>query len=76
MDKNNRYIFESEFVDTNNIFLKVNCEDTVNDVGFCILINTYDDPYLLYYSNMIPENEEYFRTSIFEYLQSKYPDYF
>lgn len=54
----------------------MNCEDTVNDVGFCILINTYDDHYLLYYSNMIPENEEYFRTSIFEYLQSKYPDYF
>ena len=72
----NKFKFESEFVEVNNQVLKIYCESENN--SFCCLIDTYGDPYTIYYPlNALNENEEQnFRDQIFDYLGKKYPEYF
>lgn len=73
----NKYSFESEFVEVNEQVLKVYCKS--KDKSFTVLIDTYGDPYMIYYyplSEIDKEEEEDFRKQIFIYLAEKYPGYF
>lgn len=72
----NNFKFESEFVEVNDQVLKIHCESENN--SFSCLIDTYGDPYMIYYPlNVLNENEEEsFREQIFDYLEKKYPEYF
>lgn len=73
MDK---MIFESEFTDPQENVIRVYCTD---DSGtFSVLIDTWNDPYQIYYPLGIfdTEMEEEFRDQIFDYLVKKYPEYF
>ena len=73
----NKFKFESEFVEVNNQVLKVFCKS--KNKLFSVLIDTYDDPYMIYYnvSNIMNDEEENdFTQQIFDYLSEKYPEYF
>ena len=73
----NNFKFESEFVEVNDQVLKIYCESENN--SFCCLIDTYGDPYMIYYPiNVVftTEEEENFRNQIFKYLKKKHPKYF
>ncbi len=73
----NKFEFESEFVEVNNQVLKVFCKS--KNKLFSVLIDTYDDPYMIYYnvSNIMNDEEENdFTQQIFDYLSEKYPEYF
>ena len=73
----NKFKFESEFVEVNNQVLKVFCKS--KNKSFSVLIDTYDDPYMIYYnvSNIMNDEEENdFTQQIFDYLSEKYPEYF
>ena len=42
-----------------------------------MLINTWDDPYCVYYAGgNTPDNKEEFEKRLFDYLSSKYPEHF
>ena len=72
-----KFKFESEFVEANNQVIKVYCE--AKDKCFTVLIDTYEDPYMIYYSAFYlvsEDEEENFRKQIFDYLKKKYPEYF
>lgn len=71
------YKFESEFVDINEQVLHITCK-TENNRFYDMLINTWDDPYVVYYSGVKPDNEEVlvFKEWMFDYLIDKYPDHF
>ena len=74
----NKYVladFESEFVETNAQVLRVIC-DTLDEEYYDMLIDTYSDPYKIYYSTDKPKDEESFREALFDYLKEKYPEYF
>lgn len=68
------YKFDSGFVDANDTVMRVRCE--TKDDGFYVLIDTWNDPYDVYYNCNKPEDEETFRKELFDYLVKKYPDYF
>ena len=70
------FTFESEFTDLQENVLRVFCTDT--DGTFSVLIDTYNDPYMIYYPLGIFDGqmEEEFREQIFNYLVNKYPDRF
>lgn len=70
------FTFESEFTDLQENVLRVFCTDT--DDTFSVLIDTYNDPYMIYYPLDIFDGqmEEEFREQIFNYLVNKYPDHF
>jgi hypothetical protein len=72
----NNFKFESEFVEVNDQVLKIYCKSENN--SFYCLIDTYGDPYMIYYPlNVLNEDEEEsFRDQIFDYLEKKYPGYF
>ena len=74
----NKFEFESEFVEVNNQVLKVFCKS--KNKSFSVLIDTYDDPYMIYYNvpNIMNDEEEenVFTHQIFDYLSEKYPEYF
>lgn len=74
----NKFEFESEFVEVNNQVLKVFCKS--KNKSFSVLIDTYDNPYMIYYnvSNIMNDEEEEndFTQQIFDYLSEKYPEYF
>ena len=74
----NKFEFESEFVEVNNQVLKVFCKS--KNKSFSVLIDTYDDPYMIYYNvqNIMNDEEEEndFTKQIFDYLSEKYPEYF
>ena len=69
--------FDSEWIGTDLKVLKVFCD---GDNGlFSVLIDTYSDPYMIYYPiNVVftTEEEENFRNQIFKYLKKKHPAYF
>lgn len=72
-----KYSFESEFVEVNDQVLKVHCRS--KDKSFTVLIDTYGDPYMIYYyplGAIDKEEEEIFREQIFTYLLEMYPGYF
>lgn len=72
-----KFKFESEFVEVNNQVLKVFCKS--KNKSFSVLIDTYDDPYIIYYNvpNIMNDEEESdFMQQIFDYLSEKYPEYF
>lgn len=73
MDK---YKFESEFVEINEQVLRIHCES--DNHAFDCLIDTYADPYMIYYPlNVLDEEEEEnFEEQIFDYLREKYPTRF
>lgn len=76
------YIFESSFVDVSDLVLSINCSVAcANSDGysFCVMINTWDDPYTVYYCGWYPVNqseEDEFRDALFDYLRAKYPEHF
>ena len=74
----NKFEFESEFVEVNNQVLKVFCKS--KNKSFSVIIDTYDDPYMIYYNvpNIMNDEEEEndFTQQIFDYLSEKYPEYF
>ncbi len=74
------YSFESEFTDQQENVMRVYCENANKecyDVLYDVLIDTWNDPYKIYYpSGAFPQDEEKFRDEIFDYLAKKYPEYF
>lgn len=69
--------FESEFVEVDGQVLKVYCES--KNKCFNVLIDTYRDPYMIYYDHInaiTKDEEEDFRKEIFDYLENQYPEYF
>lgn len=73
----NKFKFESEFVEVNNQVLKVFCKS--KNKSFSVLIDTYNDPYMIYYNvpNIMNDEEESdFMQQIFDYLSEKYSEYF
>ena len=73
----NKFEFESEFVEVNNQVLKVFCKS--KNKTFSVLIDTYNDPYMIYYnvSNIMNnEDKNDFTQQIFDYLSEKYPEHF
>lgn len=68
------YTFECDFVDPNNTVLHVNCEG--EDESYYMLIDTWDDPYLVYYSGKQPKDNEGFRKVLFNHLKGEFPEYF
>ena len=73
----NKFEFESEFVEVNNQVLKVFCKS--KNKSFSVLIDTYNDPYMIYYNvpNIMNDEEESdFMQQIFDYLSEKYSEYF
>ena len=72
-DVNMSYKFESWFVDISDNVLRVECDN-----GYIMLIDTYSDPYMIFYSNgnKPEENVEEFEEELFKYLKEKYPEHF
>lgn len=70
----NEYSFESYFVEVNDQVLRVECENEKE--YYNLLIDTYDDPYKIYFSGKCPPDEERFRKILFDYLEKQYPGYF
>lgn len=69
-----KYEFEVEREDT---YFNIRCYE--GDNYFKIIINTWDDPYEVYYGglDLITADEEgNFRDQLFNYLRSEYPDCF
>lgn len=70
------YSFESEFTDQQENVMRIYCENA-NKEYFDVLIDTWNDPYKIYYPyGALPEDEEKFRDEIFAYLEKKYPEHF
>ena len=72
----NKYNFESEFTDQQENVMRIYCEN-MNNEYFDVLIDTWNDPYKIYYpSGAFPQDEENFRDELFAYLKKKYPEHF
>jgi len=63
-----KYNFEVMDDGKDNNIVKVSCES--EDIGFCIMIDTWDDPFKLYFSSndCHIENMENFRKQLFDFL--------
>ena len=68
--------WDSSFEDIGKYFIKVSCREAITGEKYEMLINTWEDPYKLYYSTDRPDNEKEFRKEVFDYLKSKYPEHF
>lgn len=69
------YRFDTYFIDSSDLILQVDCR--CDNGSYHILINTYKDPYTLYYEESnCPDNIEEFRKALFDYLKEKYPTIF
>ncbi len=68
--------WDSSFEDTGKYFIRVSCREAITGEKYEMLINTWEDPYKLYYSTDRPDNEKEFRKEVFDYLKSKYPEHF
>ena len=73
----NEYTFESDFVDPADQVLHIDCETKSEPKKYYhILIDTWNDPFALYFSNDKPEDMDAFRDILFRYLEREYPGYF
>lgn len=76
--KENKYMFESEFTESNGCILRVNCESKYG-MGYEILVDFSGDgdPYpVYYYEGKIPDDNDIFRKELFSYLRINYPECF
>lgn len=74
----NYEVTSSYFGDVNETVLHVHVKCKNKDEKYNILIDTYEDPYLVYYSGSRPneQEEKEFEKSLFEYLKNQYPEHF
>ena len=69
------WTFISEFLDSEKRFLSVKCN--WKDSMYNILIDTYNDPYIAYYSDAnAPVDREELEKTLFDHLQDAYPDHY
>lgn len=68
-----KYRFESSFVDVAELILDIRC---VSDAAsYRLMINAWEDPYTVYYSNGDrPNDVKAFEQELFAYLREKYAE--
>lgn len=67
--------FEVEFTDSDRTIFRITAEGSDGSY-YNMMIDTWYDPYTLWYAGNKPENEDEFRQIIFDYMRNNYPDHF
>ena len=74
---NKKYEFESWYVDISDTILEIMVNIEPDKISYRCLINTYNDPYVIFYCEGIcPADKNDFEKHLFEYLKEKYPGHF
>lgn len=76
--KENKYMFEGEFTESNSSILRVNCKNK-DEICYEILVdfNGDGDPYpVYYYEGIIPNDKDIFKKELFAFLKINYPECF